>query len=76
MAEVQLDVEQVQRSLDDLTAKLIGVLANQARQTPEGFQLDSFTVGLALSAGGKLLMIAEAGVEASVQLTFSRRLSQ
>jgi hypothetical protein len=72
LAEVQLDVNQVQRSLDDLTTKLTSVLANQTSQTPAGFQLDSFSVGLALSATGKLLMIAEAGVEASVELTFTR----
>lgn len=73
LAEIQLDEGQVQRSLDDLTSKLTKVLGNQSRPKPEGFQLESFSVGLALSASGKLLMIAEAGVEASVELTFTRQ---
>jgi hypothetical protein len=72
LKELKLDPEEVQRSLDDLTAKLTKVLANQTGPKTEGFQLESFSVGLTLSATGKLLMIAEAGVEASVQLTFSR----
>ena len=38
-----------------------------------GFKLSEITVGLAFSATGKLAFIAEAGVEASVEITFTRK---
>jgi hypothetical protein len=73
LEEIELDAVELQHSLDELTAKLTTVLAGQASEPREGFTLESFTVGLTLSASGKLLMIAEAGLEASIELTFSRR---
>jgi hypothetical protein len=72
--EVALDPEELRRSLDDITAKLEKVLENQSSRDVGGFRLESFTVGLAVSASGKVAMIAEAGVEASIQLQFTRQL--
>lgn len=72
-AEIEIDPKKLQASLDDITDKLTQVLANQKARGPDGFELESFSVGLALSATGKLLMIAEAGVEASVELSFTRK---
>jgi hypothetical protein len=72
LEEIQIDAVELRRSLDGLTATLTRVLADQDGQLQEGFRLESFTVGLTLSATGKLLMIAEAGLAASIELTFSR----
>jgi hypothetical protein len=71
--ELELDGDTLQRSLDDITAKLEKVLENQNREHAGGFALESFSVGLAVEGKGKLCLVAEVGVEASIELTFSRR---
>lgn len=71
--ELHLDPALLQRSLDDITAKLEAVLATQNPQPRHGFTLESFTVGLAVSATGKVFLVADAGLEASIELTFTRR---
>jgi hypothetical protein len=38
------------------------------------FQLDEIKVALGFSATGKLAFIAEAGVEASIEVTFKRKI--
>jgi len=38
-----------------------------------GFKLDEIKIGLGFSATGKIAFIAEAGVEASIEITFKRK---
>ena len=64
----------MRQSLGDITAKLEKVLENQeAEKKPGGFYLESFSVGLAVEGRGKVFMVAEVGVEASIEVTFKRR---
>jgi hypothetical protein len=71
--QIDLDPETLRASLDDLTAKLELVLANQTDRPNSSFALDSFSVGLAVNATGKLFLVAEVGIEASIELTFTRK---
>jgi len=71
--ELGLDPIKLQTSLDDISAKLEKVLENQRNRAVGGFALESFTVGVAVNAEGKLFMVAEVGIEASIELKFKRR---
>lgn len=41
-------------------------------ESPKGFGLDTVTISLGFNAQGRLVFIAEAGVEATVSVTFKR----
>jgi tetrahydromethanopterin S-methyltransferase subunit G len=69
---VDIDGDELRKSLDDITSKLERVLEGQAQRTGD-FGLDSFIVGLAVEGRGKVFLVAEVGVQASIQLTFKRR---
>ena len=71
--DIDLDTGRLQDSLDDITEKLEKALERQAEREVHGFALESFCVGLAINASGKLALVAEVGVEASIELTFTRR---
>jgi hypothetical protein len=62
--EVEADLERVS---DQLTRLLVRLPHQQA-----GFDLDEVTVSLGFSAQGRVVFIAEAGIEASLQFTFKR----
>jgi hypothetical protein len=71
------------RNLNDVKAdwakisvQLREMLDSFAPQVPRGFALDSVQVSLGFSAQGKLVFIAEAGVEASVTIEFRRELQE
>jgi hypothetical protein len=73
-ATLDIDPQKLQTSLDDISGKLERVLANQAAdEATRSFALDSFEVGLAISASGGFAMIAEVGIEASVKVVFKRK---
>jgi hypothetical protein len=40
--------------------------------TPGRFHVDSFEIGLAINASGKVVLVAEVGIEASITVTFKR----
>jgi len=48
------------------------ILENAFAKVPEGLRFESVEISLGLSAQGKLALIPEAGVEASVAVTFTR----
>ena|ERR1700733_12936020 len=52
---------------------IIGDSDSRVRNT--GFSLDEIKISLGFNAKGKLAFIAEAGVEASVEVTFKRKKS-
>lgn len=68
------------RKLEDVKAdwqKALGqlsqILAATESETPKGWGLDTINVSLGFNAKGRLIFIAEAGIEATVSLTFSRK---
>jgi hypothetical protein len=72
--QVDIDPTKLSESLADITAKLEKVLENQKKkEESNGFYLESFSVGLAIEGRGKVFMVAEVGVEASIEVTFKRR---
>ncbi|OBG19355.1 hypothetical protein [Mycobacterium sp. 852002-51057_SCH5723018] len=69
---VEIDAEVLRKNIEDITSQLEHVLEGQAKRD-SGFGLDSFTVGLAIEGKGKVFLVAEVGVKASIELTFKRR---
>jgi hypothetical protein len=68
------------RQLDDVKAdwkKVSGqvkeMMDSVVPEVPKGFTFESVEVKLGFSAEGKLVFVAEAGIEASVSLTFKRK---
>lgn len=67
------------RSLDEVKedwVKVSGQIKEMVEsivpESPEGFSLENVEVSLGFSATGELVFIAEAGVEASVSISFKR----
>ncbi len=69
------------RSLEEVSADwqnasrqvLKMVAASETEATDSGFEISEVTVGLGFNAKGKLGFLAEAGMEASVEITLKRR---
>jgi hypothetical protein len=67
------------RNLDDVKADFTRVsnqltaLVDALPDAVSGFEVDELSIELGFSASGKLVLIAEAGVEATVSVTFRRR---
>lgn len=64
--DVKSDWERISHQLKEM----VGAMGNQ---TPQGFTMDKVSVALAFSAEGKLVFIAEAGLEASITIEFTRQ---
>lgn len=67
-AEAQIDTVKLRDQLGDIRDALSPLLADQGSP----LSLSELEIGLTLSASGKVMFIAEAGIEASITLTFSR----
>lgn len=63
------DVQDDWRRVSGQVSRLVS--ATEAQQ-PEGFHLESVEISLGFTASGRLAFIAEAGVEATVTVTWSR----
>lgn len=67
-------VDEVKNDLSKILGQLNFIVSEAEKSTAEkGFNLEEITVSLGFSASGKLAFIAEAGVEASIEVTFKRR---
>jgi hypothetical protein len=56
-----------------VSAQVLQMVSSVESETiPKGFTLGEITVSLGFTASGKLAFIAEAGIEASVELTFRK----
>ena len=64
----KIDPDDLRRQLEQIRDSLDPLLHDPST----GLSLNSVEIGLTLSASGKVLFIGEAGVEASITLTFSR----
>lgn len=72
--DIEVKEEDLAASLHDITSKLDRVLAEQGTAaTGSGFRIEEFTVGLAISGKGKVVLVGELGVEASIEVTFKRQ---
>lgn len=63
--EVKADWKRVSTQVKEM------IEATESAQ-PSGFGLDSVTISLGFNAKGQLVFIAEAGIEATVSVTFKR----
>ena len=67
-------VEEIKEDLSGMMRQLDFIIGEaDQRVLNEGFALDEITVSLGFSATGKIAFIAEAGVEASIEVTFKRK---
>ena len=55
-----------------VTGQIREFISATEEKAPTGFSLDTLSVSLGFSAQGRIIFIAEAGVEASVTVTFKR----
>ena len=66
-------MEEVKEDWKVVSSQVLQMVSSVEKQTlRKGFSLGEITVSLGFSASGKLLFIAEAGIEASVELTFKK----
>ncbi len=71
-------VKDVPMRIADLSSEINGIATSiqSALSAPEAttgkFRVDSFEIGLAINASGKVVLVAEIGLEASITVTFKR----
>lgn len=67
---VERPLRDVQADVSRVTTQIKRMVEEALKAEPLGMTLDGIEIGLAFSAKGELLFIAEAGVEASVHLSY------
>src|SRR5579885_3187296 len=65
-------VQDVKADFDKVSAQLDAILAGAFAKVTSGMKMDEVEISLGFTAEGKLAFIAQAGVEASVKVTFRR----
>jgi len=65
-------IKDVKTDWEKVSKQVAEMISSTVTQAPKGFSLDEVTISLGFSAQGKLVFIAEAGVEASVEIKFKR----
>jgi hypothetical protein len=65
-------VNDVKKDFEKVSDQVKQILENAFTAVPQGLRFESVEISLGFSAQGKLAFIAEAGVEASVAVTFTR----
>jgi hypothetical protein len=68
--EEKIDVDKIKTNLDDCLSGIGDVLSDLRQKAMAGWELESVTVSLAVSAEGSI-GIATAGVEASIEVSFA-----
>ena len=66
------NLEDVKQDWRRVSAQVGQMVESAASAVSKGFSFESVEVSLGFSAEGKLVFVAEAGVEATVSLTFKR----
>ncbi|QHE87604.1 Pepco domain-containing protein [Hydrogenophaga sp. BPS33] len=67
---VEVDAEKLRKNLEEAITKLDGALAKLPQAVSKNWKIENISVGLSVSAEGSV-GIATAGVEASIEVTFS-----
>lgn len=65
-------VDDVKKDFGKVSGQVEQILENAFTKAPKGVRFDNVEICLGFTAKGKLAFIAEAGVEASVTVTFKR----
>ncbi|HEV2616687.1 MAG TPA: CU044_2847 family protein [Candidatus Acidoferrales bacterium] len=65
-------VGDVKKDFEKVSGQVEQILENAFTRAPKGVRFDSVEISLGFTAKGKLAFIAEAGVQASVTVTFKR----
>jgi hypothetical protein len=65
-------VQDVKADFEKVSVQINEILSTAFAQPPSGLHVDSVEVALGFSAKGRLAFIAEAGVEATVTVTFKK----
>jgi hypothetical protein len=65
-------LEDVKKDWKRVSAQVKDMVESVTADVPKGFAFESLEISLGFSAEGKLVFVAEAGVEATVSLTFKR----
>jgi hypothetical protein len=65
-------LEDVKEDWKKVSEQVSEMIEHTKAQQPKGFALETVSVSLGFSAKGRLVFIAEAGVEASVEMVFKR----
>jgi hypothetical protein len=71
--EIAIDLAEAKKRWAESLQAVQQLIESSVTKAIAGWELDEIEVGLALTAKGKLAFIAEAGIEASIHLTFKRR---
>jgi hypothetical protein len=66
-------VDDVKKDFEKVSGQVEQILENAFTRVPKGLRFESVEISLGFSAKGKLAFIAEAGIEASVAVTFKRQ---
>jgi hypothetical protein len=66
-------VDDVKKDFEKVSGQVEQILDNAFTKPPKGVRFESVEISLGFTAKGKLAFIAEAGVEASVTVTFKRQ---
>jgi hypothetical protein len=66
-------LEDVKADWKKVSAQIKEMMDSVVTEVPKGFTFESVEISLGFSAEGKLVFVAEAGVEATVSLTFKRK---
>jgi len=66
-------VEDVQADWRRVSSQIAKIVDASSAERPRGFEMESVEIALGFSASGKVAFIAEAGVEASITVTLTRK---
>jgi len=66
-------LEDVKADWSKVTSQIAQMIQATENTQPTGFALDSVEVSLGFNAKGQLVFVAEAGIEATVSVTFKRQ---
>lgn len=71
--DIPMRVADLSSQINDIATSIQSALSTPTpTPTPGKFHVDSFEIGLAISASGNIVLVAEVGLEASITVTFKR----
>lgn len=71
--KIKKNIGEMKEDYDLIVNNIAYIISDtDSKVAASGFKLDEITISLGVSASGKIAFIAEAGIEASIQVTFKR----
>lgn len=71
-SEIKIDADELKRNIEETINKITDTLKDVGQTVSDNWKLDSISIGLSISAEGSV-GIATAGVETSIEVSFSPR---